>query len=1047
MSISLLCCPRCGDALDGTTLDGLCPRCMALDFFGDDPEPEPAQHGVPLGDYEILGEIGRGGMGVVYRARQTSLGRTVAVKMILAGMSTPEALARFKTEAAAAAGLRHPNIVAVYETGEESGMHFFSMDLIEGQPLSARLRDGPLPAREAARLVEKIALAVAYAHEHAVVHRDLKPSNVLLDASGEPQVTDFGLAKRLGSGDDLTLSGQILGSPGYLAPEQARGEGHKAGPLVDVYGLGAILYHALTGRAPFVGEDAVAVLRQVERNDPPSLRLLNPAVPLELEAVALKCVMREPERRYPSAAEVAAELRRWLEGKPVHAKPTTRLAKAARWMRRNPVIAVSTLAVFLALAAVALISSISARRLEKSRNEEAAQRARAESERIAAEKSAETLRLNLYAADMPQAQRFLAEGDLHKARLLLDAHRPKANQKDARGWEWRWLWHQSQGDELASRYSGRNGVTDIAYSRDGTHFAMCSQRASVWDAGTLRMKAASPPYSMSSVTFSRDGEVLFFGDVYGNVYRWRWGGNGPAVKIHAETQGFARVRASPAEDVIAVGTGTRQSGEPDGMMTLRQATTGELIRELPDAGGFAAFSPDGSLLATGASGGSVKLWDPRTGEMRRAFSGYSRVTCLQFSADGRSLVVSRSSGPCRIISVETGEQRDGAPGFASAVWGAALSPDGSKLATAGISQAAALWDGTTGRELARFKGHLRGAGQVLWTPDGSKFMTGGADGTVKIWPASPRVRVPEQLSGGLAKHPFSTEGRRLLMALPKGKTAVHAWPSLEQEGEAAIGEPLGFLATGEALGYVEPTESPGSRFAQAWSVPGFQPGKKTQLAGASEETHRVSVPDPARWSWGVTARGDARAWDLANGGRLVDFARVAVQVRTAFVLCDPPMLALGCEVFPHLRVFSLLDGERKYILPHSGGSPSTVIAVDDGRAIITTNGSSIARKIDLQTRTEAWSFSEHDGAVALSSDGRTLAIASSGSDSVVRLWNVPTRREVTRLNRPSRVIRMAFSPDGNALLISQASGETLVLRATELAEADAPEPPPEVPSF
>ncbi len=1039
MSVATTCCPRCDEPLESSSLDGLCPRCVAQDFFGDDPEPPAPVRGVRMGDYEIFEEIARGGMGVVYRARQVSLDRVVAVKMVLGGTAGGgEAIARFKTEAAAAAGLRHPNIVAIYETGEEDGMHFFSMEFIEGQPLSTRMREGPLPAREAAAMLEKIARAAAYAHEHGVVHRDLKPSNVLLDSAGEPRVTDFGLAKRLGSGDDLTLSGQVLGSPGYLAPEQARGQGNKAGPLVDVYGIGAILYHALTGRAPFVGEDAVAILRQVERDDPPSLRLLNPGVPPELEAVALKCVAREPERRYESAQEVADELRRWLDGKPVLAKPMSRLAKGARWVRRNPVVAGASLAVFVALAAVAIISTISARRLEKSRNEETVQRERAVKARLAAEESAEKMRASLYAADMPQVQRWLSEGDLHKARLLLNAHRPAPGQRDLRGWEWRRLWRESLGDELASCFSGRDGLTGLAFSPDGSHVAMCSGAVTVWDTATLTLQKSSPPGSLSSLAFSPDGSVIFYGDAYGVVHHWLWRGDEPPAKLFRVPQGFARVAVSPSGDVLAVGTGTRQPGTPDGVTSLHDAKTGALLRTLAESGGMVEFSRDGALLATGAHKGAVKLWDPRTGELRRTFTGLPLVTVMRFSTDGRWLVVSRSTGTCRILNVETGEARDATPGYTPSVWGAALSPDGTKLATGSLDQSVRLWDAATGRELAKFTGHLRGAGQVAWSADGSRLATGGADGTVKFWPASPRSREPERLAGTLAQRAFSPDGRHLLVIQPDGKTALHAWPSLELLGSAEIGWPLGFLpGNGAVLGSVEVAGPPWRRVAREWSVPDLKPGRATTLPGAENEYHQMSLSDDGRWITGVATPGRVRVWDLANEGRPVTLAGpVGTPVASAFVITEPPMLAAGCEITPHLRLFSLPDGTALGPLPVRGGAPSPMLAADGGRSLIAGSGSTVVRKVNVAERREEWSFVEKNGPMALSPDGTTLACGTGGA--TVRLWHLPTLREVAYFSAGRRIARLAFSPDGSALLLSEANGETQILRASDLATADAP---------
>jgi len=270
-----------------------------------------------IGDYELIEEVARGGMGVVFRARQRSLGRIVAVKLLLGGGFAGEsARSRFRTEASAAARLQHPNIVAIHDIGEHDGQLYFSMDLVEGGTLADRVRNGPLTAREVARIGGLIAGAVHHAHGQGVLHRDLKPSNVLLDRDGEPHVTDFGLAKHLESTVTLTDTGDVLGSPAYASPEQVRGETRAIGFASDVYSMGALLYHLMTGRPPFQGDSVEAVLRQVADAEPVSPRRLNPSVPVDLETVCLKCLEKDPQRRYGTAGEVRDELERILARDP-----------------------------------------------------------------------------------------------------------------------------------------------------------------------------------------------------------------------------------------------------------------------------------------------------------------------------------------------------------------------------------------------------------------------------------------------------------------------------------------------------------------------------------------------------------------------------------------------------------------------------------------------------------------------------------------------------------------------------------------------------------
>jgi predicted Ser/Thr protein kinase len=290
--------------------------------------------GAHFGDYELLAELGRGGMGVVFQARQVRLNRTVALKMALPGSAGDEETARFRTEAEATAALRHPHIVRVHEVGEVDGQLFFSMDYVEGQSLAQRLAEGPLAGRTAAELMIPIAGAIAHAHAHHILHRDLKPGNILLDADGRPHVTDFGLAKRLDAQTGQTRTGALLGTPSYMAPEQARGQKDLT-PAVDVYGLGAILYEMLTGRPPFRAETSLDTLLQVLENEPAPPRLLNPKVGRDLEAICLKCLDKDPRRRYPDAQAVADDLARYLGGESIRARSINLMERFASILGRS----------------------------------------------------------------------------------------------------------------------------------------------------------------------------------------------------------------------------------------------------------------------------------------------------------------------------------------------------------------------------------------------------------------------------------------------------------------------------------------------------------------------------------------------------------------------------------------------------------------------------------------------------------------------------------------------------------------------------------------
>src|SRR5262245_46399671 len=343
--------PSATGAGSGTDLTGPVPDLsarspLAFSSLGSGLEPLPLP---TIAGYEVLGVLGRGGMGVVYQARQLKLNRVVALKMILAGGHASEAeLLRFLAEAEAVAQLQHPNIVQLFEAGQHDGLPYFTLEYVAGGSLTHKLSGTPLPPAEAARLVEQLARAVHFAHRKGIVHRDLKPGNVLLAEDGTPKVTDFGLAKRVEVGAGLTATGAVLGTPQYMAPEQAEGK-KEVGPAADVYALGAILYERLTGRRPVRGPTRLDILVQVVSDDPVPPTRLQPKLPRDLETICLKCLQKEPPRRYATAEALAEDLRRFQEGKPVQARSVGQLERGAKWVRRNPVGAALTALVGLGL--------------------------------------------------------------------------------------------------------------------------------------------------------------------------------------------------------------------------------------------------------------------------------------------------------------------------------------------------------------------------------------------------------------------------------------------------------------------------------------------------------------------------------------------------------------------------------------------------------------------------------------------------------------------------------------------------------------------------
>ncbi len=346
--------PRAADPAATTLLpESAVVRPSGADTAAHAPIPPPTSPLLPsLPGYEVLRELGRGGMGVVYQARQLGFNRLVALKMILAGpYAGPEERERFHIEVEAVARLRHPNIVQVYEVGEHDGRPFFSMEFCPGGALDRKLNATPLTPKEAARLAETLAGAMQTAHEKGVVHRDLKPANVLLAEDGAPKIVDFGLAKKLDEAG-VTATGAVMGTPSYMAPEQAGGKSKEVGPVCDVYALGAILYECLTGRPPFKGPTTLDTLAQVLADDPVPPRQLQPKTPRDLETICLKCLDKPAGRRYPSAAELADDLGRWRRGEPVQARPPSWGYVPGKWVRRHRTPLAAAAGVLLLLASV-----------------------------------------------------------------------------------------------------------------------------------------------------------------------------------------------------------------------------------------------------------------------------------------------------------------------------------------------------------------------------------------------------------------------------------------------------------------------------------------------------------------------------------------------------------------------------------------------------------------------------------------------------------------------------------------------------------------------
>jgi hypothetical protein len=481
--------------------------------------------------YQILGELGRGGMGVVYKAKQPGLKRLVALKMILAGRhANVEDLARFRSEAELIARLHHTHMVQIHEVGQQDSLPFFSLEFCPGGSLAAQLDGTPWPAKKAAALVEVLAQAIHAAHGRGVIHRDLKPANVLFAEDGTPKIADFGLAKQLDSDAIRTQSGAIIGTPSYMAPEQAGGKTRLIGPPTDVYALGAILYELLTGRPPFRAEAALDTVLQVISDEPVPPRSIQPKIDRDLETICLKCLRKEPHKRYASAAKLAADLRRFLAGEPITARSVGRTERLLKWARRNPVLAgmLASLALTLLVGtAVATFFAVRAERnadrADKKAQEADEQRRRAIVERDRAEALAYSARIGL-------AQNELQQGDAATALEYLDSC-----QWNQRGWEHDYLYTQfaSKADKHQASRSfpgNKNSIWSVAYCPDGKHIISAGGgpllnapgELKVWDArtGTELRSLKIDKGVVNSVAYSPDGKHFASGSDDHRVKVW-----------------------------------------------------------------------------------------------------------------------------------------------------------------------------------------------------------------------------------------------------------------------------------------------------------------------------------------------------------------------------------------------------------------------------------------------------------------------------------------------------------------------------------------------
>jgi WD40 repeat protein/tRNA A-37 threonylcarbamoyl transferase component Bud32 len=1029
-------------------------------------QPRPVVPG-----YEIFKVLGQGGMGIVYQARQVTLNRIVALKMIRDGsLASAGDLERFRTEAEAIARLQHPNIVQIYEVGEHDGPPFFSLEYCLGGSLATKLSGTPLPPNEAAVLVETLARAMQAAHDKGVIHRDLKPANVLLGEDGTPKITDFGLAKKLDD-EGQTQTGLVMGTPSYMAPEQAAGRTGEIGPLVDVYALAAILYECLTGRPPFKAATMPQTLRQVLEKDPVPPRTLNAAVPRDLETICLKGLHKEPAKRYESAAALADDLGRFLRGEPIVARPVGTRERLVKWVRRNPVVAALLALVVLVSTAGGTLSyvkyldaeeqrgivEIKAREVEAKASEvreeakaklevarlmnkavqdreEALQEKNHEVEekRKAVEQRQEQLNINAFIMARGAWQNNKPAEALHALNLV------PANPPRMRHFEWHYL-HRLYEGSIFTISQNVEIVTGMAFSPDGTRLATvgCNtvggyQTVRLWDARTgqhlLDLKGRQAA-DVSAVAFSPDGTRLATPNWDHTARLWDARTGQQLLELKGHTGAVYGVAFSP--------DGTRlATAGADKTARLWDTRTGSQLREFQGHTGAVyrvAFSPDGTRLATASEDKTALLWDAKTGQPLRDLKGLrSGVSDVTFSPDGMRLATASFDGAARLWDASTGESL-WEKGFVGGAGRVAFSPDGTCLATTGYQSARLLT--ASGEQFLEFKGHTGQVTAVAFSPDGMRLATASVDRTVRLWNArtGPPVLQLQGHTESLTAVAYSPDGTRLATA-SRDKTA-RLW-------DARTGQPL-FELKGHTEPLTDVAFSPdGTRLATAswdrtvrlWDV-------KTGQALLKPKDHAsfpLSVafsPDGTRLA---TVDGDrARVWDIKDGPPLLEFKGHTGRVTAVAFSPDRTHLATGEG--QTARLWDAKTGQPSLVFKgHTGGEVTAVAFSPDGTRLATASTDQTARLWDARTGLPLLELKGHmakvDG-VAFSPDGMRLATGGGGE---FRLWDTRTGNQVLEFQVGGALGKVAFSPDGTTLVTTEA-GKTARLWYAGTGALDAPE--------
>lgn len=1023
-----------------------------------------------FGDYELIELIAQGGMGMVYKARQKSLHRIVALKTVLFGpQASPDFVKRFQAEAVVAASLQHPNIVAIHEVGIHEGQHFFVMNYVAGPSLAQVAARQPLSAHRAAAYLKTTAEAIHYAHEHGILHRDLKPSNVLIDAQGQPRVTDFGLAKSLcdaqlsASSSQLTLSWEVLGSPSYIPPEQALGKQGKVSRQSDVYALGATLYHLVTGRPPFQGETVTEVLQQVLNKEPVAPRLLQPSLPRDLETICLKCLEKEIPRRYRSAQELAEDLGRFLEGEPIRARPVGALGKAGKWCRRRPALAAMGAA--LALTAALGLGGVLWQWNRAATGELLARR-------------------NAYAGDMLLLQRALGEHQRAATMHLLNDHRPvglpssgaRARGADLRDWEWRYLWQLCQSDESVALHRYANGIHTLALSRDGQVLAVgCGNQTALWSMPRrnliteLPVKAArgalafSPTERLLAVGTGRTGQAP-------RVEVWRLEAPG-LTKTLNRNAAIRSLAFSPDGEWLA-------TFDDHGAIAVEEWKTGRVLTNfsvalprMPGAG-VVAFSPNGTWLAVGEDYGPIRLLNVRTGTLvRHETQTTAGVTALAFSPDSKLLAAGfgYSSGLVRVWHASTwGEPRGQFVSQHDNCSGLAFTSDGSRLASAYAGGTVRLLQFATRTEERCLQNLEENLTSFAILPDDHTVVTGGSGGFLRLWEIVEAKTRPMTYTN-------------LTVSLGFNSLATADGPTFALETLGAAARRFGFVFTPDSRSFIA-TDTNGS--LALWDARAIRATERLPALGSNH--WGVALSPDGRWLATGNTAGRLAIWDWSARREATNFAMHAewfgllrfsrsgnfffatvvdnayngrtriwrtgqwqevtpatlrsANIWSADLSPDNRTLAVGYGD-GSIKLIDFPDGKQRNVLSNHQGQVSGLLFTPDGRKLISSSFDRSTRIWDVSAGRESATLHGLVGfAIALTPDGRRLATGGELPGSAVKLWDPIAGREVLSLpGRGEFFGQVVFSPDGSLLAAISLSGIANLWRAPSWQEIEAAE--------